>query len=94
MLSYKMIKNTFLLFILGALLVACGGQQQPTTLEGKKKLLQEKKSALLTLNKEIEELQSEIQDLDPSLKNQVKSIPVSTTTLRPGNFQHFVKDHE
>jgi membrane fusion protein (multidrug efflux system) len=89
--SHNMIRNTLFIAVFGVLLAACGGQEKPRTLEGKKKLLQSKKAELLTLNKEIEDLQAEIIALDPKAKNQVKTIPVSTTTLRPGNFQHFVK---
>ncbi len=86
-----MSKHTLVGLIAILLLSACGGGQKANSLEGKKALLQEKKSALLTLNKEIETLQEEIVALDPNSKNQIKVIPVTTSELKPSRFQHFVK---
>lgn len=88
---HTMQRNTILGLIVVLFLAACGGNEAPKTLEGKKALLQQKKSNLLTLNKEIESLQAEITEMDPTAKDQIKVVPVSTTELLPGKFQHFVK---
>ena len=73
-----------------ALLAACGGRQ-PQTLEGKQALLQQKKKALLTLSREIDDLEEEILRLDPDSRPKAKQTAVSTLTLEPTTFQHYVK---
>ncbi|MEL7341191.1 MAG: efflux RND transporter periplasmic adaptor subunit, partial [Bacteroidota bacterium] len=74
---------------LAFVLVACG-EQQPKTLAEKKAALEKKKSELVALNQEISELQTQIETEDPEAKNKIRRIPVSTTTLKPVEFNHFV----
>lgn len=70
-------------------LVACG-EQKPKTLAEKKAALEKKKSELVALNQQISELQEQIDAEDPEAKNKIRRIPVSTTTLKPVEFNHFV----
>lgn len=85
----RTIRYFSLLFLTSALLVACGNQE-PTTLGGKKAVLDAKKKALIALNNEIEALQKEIEKMDPQAKIQARKIPVSVEDLTPTTFQHFI----
>ena len=73
------------------LLGACGEQEAPDTLEGKKALLKEKRSKLLALNKEISELEAEITKADPTAATADKVVPVTTETLSYQTFEHYVE---
>ncbi|MEM6347992.1 MAG: efflux RND transporter periplasmic adaptor subunit [Bacteroidota bacterium] len=74
---------------LAILMVACA-EQAPKTLAEKKAALEKKKTELVKLNQEINDLQAQIETEDPEAKNKVKRIPVGTTTLREVKFDHFV----
>lgn len=85
----KTIHILLLLFLSSMLMAACS-DNKPTTLGGKKAVLDAKKKQLITLNNEIEALQREIEKLDPAAKVQARQIPISTEDLVPTTFQHFI----
>lgn len=85
----KTIHILLLLFLSSMLMAACS-DNKPTTLAGKKAVLDAKKKQLITLNNEIETLQQEIEKLDPAAKVQARQIPISTEDLVPTTFQHFI----
>lgn len=74
---------------LAIVMIACG-EQEPKTLIQKKAALQKKKSELVALNQEINDLQAVIESEDPEAKNKVRRVPVGTTTLTATKFDHFV----
>ena len=83
------------LFALSVFFTACsGGPQeetaQPTDLEGKKQLLKEKRSELRSLTKEINQLEDEIGELDPSSVVNEKKL-VTTTTVGRKDFKHYIE---
>ncbi|MEO1450406.1 MAG: efflux RND transporter periplasmic adaptor subunit [Bacteroidota bacterium] len=77
---------------IGLIAAACGGgNEAPKTLEGKKALLAAKKQTLLTLNKEISALETEINAEDPNAGKAKRVTSVAAEALTPVTFQHFVK---
>lgn len=72
-------------------MVACGGNKEPQTLEGKKALLDAKKKELLAINQSINKLEAEIANLDPTAKASVRKVAVATSVLKSTEFKHFVE---
>jgi RND family efflux transporter MFP subunit len=79
-------KKITTVMILAVTLAACGGS---STLETKRKELDQKKEEMRKLRLEIEALEVEIAKLDTSAKEHF--IPVSTETIAKGTFKHPVK---
>lgn len=75
-------KNIIYLFILGALLTACGGEVNEA--EQKRVLLEEKKEALKTLETEIKDLKEELLVLDPP--KEKAAVLVKTEIASPESF--------
>jgi len=76
------------------LLSACSGGESaedalPQDLAGKRALLKEKKAELRELTAVINQLETEIAELDPSLKSQGRL--VTTARVEQSDFQHFVE---
>lgn len=75
---------SFLLFMMGC------GSQQVDTLDGKKAKLKELKSTLLSVNQQIQELETEIAELDPAIKANIRRVSVNAISLEPKEFSHYV----
>lgn len=77
-------------FCLLLLIMGCGSQQVET-LESKKAELKKLKFTLLTVNQQIQALESEIAELDPELKAKSRRVNVNVLQLEPKDFSHYVK---
>lgn len=83
----KILYITLSIFVLAS----CGGEGKKiddTTVEGKRALLKEKKTALKTLEGEIAELKADILKMDPPKEKPAQL--VSIETLAPSTFERFV----
>ncbi len=83
------INYSLLLLILFTAACQSSVDQWPEDLEGKKKLLKTKRQELASLTKEVDQLQTEINTLEPNLANQGKL--VTTSLLAKRDFEHFVE---
>lgn len=81
------------LLIVSVLFTACGGQateqEQPTDLQGKKKLLKELRGEVNELNKQITQLEEEIQAEDPKAEKPRRL--VTSMNVERSDFDHFVE---
>ena len=82
-------KHIFLVGIFPILFFACG-QKEKGDLAGKKEALAALKSEKSAIDKKISQLESEISLLDTNSSKSQKIKQVSSTTLAPEQFQHFV----
>ena len=82
-------KHIFLVGIFPILFFACG-QKEKGDLAGKKEALAALKSEKSAIDKKISQLESEISLLDTNSGKSQKIKQVSSTTLAPEQFQHFV----
>jgi membrane fusion protein (multidrug efflux system) len=82
-------KHIFLVGIFPILFFACG-QKEKGDLAGKKEALAVLKSEKSAIDKKISQLESEISLLDTNSGKSQKIKQVSSTTLAPEQFQHFV----
>jgi RND family efflux transporter MFP subunit len=82
-------KHIFLVGIFPILFFACG-QKEKGDLAGKKEALAVLKSEKSAIDKKISQLESEISLLDTNSSKSQKIKQVSSTTLAPEQFQHFV----
>ena len=82
-------KHIFLVGIFPILFFACG-QKEKGDLAGKKEALAVLKSEKSAIDKKISQLESEISLLDANSSKSQKIKQVSSTTLAPEQFQHFV----
>ncbi len=87
-------KHTLALFgLLASMAVACGGpaaesSAMPDDLEGKKRLLAQKRAQLERLQTEIAQLERAIAEMDPA---QAAVQPVTVVPVARTDFQHFVE---
>ncbi len=85
-------KHFFVLFISGLLWLLSGcGSQQAEGLEAKKAQLKKLKSDQIEINRQINQLETEIAELDPSLTRQARTIPVHVDSIKPSEFKHYIK---
>jgi len=87
----KPVITCFSILAVSLLLLGCGGEGQANSVEAKQKRLKEKKSELLALNKEISQLEAEIAKADPTAVKGTKALAITTETLEPRTFAHFVE---
>lgn len=83
------------LFVLSLILAACGGMQgghddYPQDLEGKKRLLKEKRAEFMEISQLITRLEGEIETLDPNQKEKIRRT-VTTINIGRTDFKHFVE---
>jgi RND family efflux transporter MFP subunit len=74
-----------------SLLIACGSQQPANTPAAKRAVLKEKKAQLLALNKEISQLEEELNEADPTATTRSKVVAITTQLMEPVTFEHFVE---
>ncbi len=90
----NIMRTLFPLIILTVVVAACQPQTEtetyPQDLEGKRQLLRTKLSALQQLTQEINQLESEIAELDPQLKARQSRV-VSTLPVLRGDFNSYVE---
>jgi len=67
------------------------GSQQAEGLEAKKAQLKKLKTQQIQLNKQINDLENELAELDPSLARQVRTVPVKVNQVSTGEFKHYIK---
>jgi membrane fusion protein (multidrug efflux system) len=86
-------KKILAIFAVTVLLASCGAngsKEEPTDLEGMKSLLITKEKELGQLESDIESLRIKIQEMDPSFKE--KEIPVvELAPIEKGTFNHYVE---
>lgn len=82
-------KSILTSFSLAFIMMGCG-DSAPQTLEGKQKLLSQKKAELRTLTESIAVLESEIAELDPTVAERSKIATVGTQEVSASTFQHYI----
>jgi membrane fusion protein (multidrug efflux system) len=87
-------KRILFILVMPLLFAACGGErleklQYPEDLDGKKKLLIEKKAELKELNEEIEKLNREIAELDTTKREKPRAL-VTSTKLGRKDFNRYI----
>lgn len=86
----RIIQHPLSLLLLAVLLAACGAQQRET-LEAKQAKLVELNNQMTQLKRQIQEVESEIEAMDPSRASKARETTVEVAELSPKTFQHYVE---
>ncbi len=81
---------TILSFTLLWMFTGCGSQQVKG-LEAKKAQLKKLKTQQIQLNEQINELETELAELDPSLARQTRTVAVKVDQISAREFKHYIK---